>query len=45
VRHFVGPVASLQLLRDRLTLVAGPSFGLSRLSPELLGRVAASFGF
>jgi hypothetical protein len=45
IRHFVGPTASLQLLRDRLTLVAGPSFGLSHLSPELLGRVAASFGF
>ena len=27
-RMFFGPIASLQLLRDRLTLVAGPSLGL-----------------
>jgi hypothetical protein len=45
VRHFVGPIASYQLLRDRLSIVAGPSFGLSHLSPEVLGRVAASLGF
>jgi hypothetical protein len=44
-RHFVGPVASLQLLKDRLSLVAGPSFGLSSRSPEVLGRAGASFGF
>jgi len=44
-RHFAGPVASLQLLRDRLSIVAGPSFGLSARSPELLGRAGASFGF
>lgn len=45
VRHFVGPTASLQVLHERLSIVAGPSFGLSRLSPEILGRAAASFGF
>jgi len=45
VRHFLGPTASLQILRDRLTLVAGPSFGLNARSPELLGRAAAAFGF
>ncbi len=44
-RHFIGPIASLQLLRDRLTLVGGPSFGLNVRSPEALGRVAAAFGF
>jgi hypothetical protein len=44
-RHFIGPVASLQLLRDRLSIVAGPSFGLSHLSPEVLGRAAVAFGF
>ncbi len=44
-RHFAGPVASLQLLRDRLSIVAGPSFGLNARSPELLGRAGASFGF
>jgi hypothetical protein len=44
-RHFMGPVASLQLLRDRLSLVAGPSFGMSARSPEVLGRAGAAFGF
>jgi hypothetical protein len=44
-RHFMGPVASLQLLHDRLSLVAGPSFGMSARSPEVLGRAGASFGF
>jgi hypothetical protein len=44
-RHFVGPTASLQLLRDRLTMVAGPSVGLSALSPEVLARFALSYGF
>jgi hypothetical protein len=45
VRHFLGPTASIQLLRDRLSIVAGPSFGLSQRSPEVLGRAAAAFGF
>jgi hypothetical protein len=45
VRHFIGPTASLQVVRDRLSLVAGPSFGLSAHSPEVLGRAAASLGF
>ncbi len=44
-RHFVGPIASLQLFRERLTIVAGPSVGLSRLSPDFVGRVGASLGF
>jgi hypothetical protein len=44
-RHFLGPVASLQILDDRLSLVAGPSFGLSARSPELLGRAGAAFAF
>jgi len=44
-RHFIGPIASLQLLRDRLTLVAGPSIGLSSLSPDFVARAGASFGF
>jgi hypothetical protein len=42
---FIGPTASLQVVRDRLSLVAGPSFGLSAHSPEVLGRAAASLGF
>ena len=44
-RHFVGPIASLQLLGDRLTFVAGPSVGLSRISPDFVARAGASLGF
>jgi hypothetical protein len=44
-RHFLGPIASLQLLSDRLTMVAGPALGLSSRSPDFLGRFALSYGF
>ncbi|HEY2516049.1 MAG TPA: hypothetical protein VGI39_34495 [Polyangiaceae bacterium] len=44
-RHFAGPMVSMQLLRDRLSMVAGPAFGLSDLSPRLLGRLAVAYGF
>lgn len=44
-RHFVGPIASLQLLQRRLSLVAGPAVGLSATSPRLLGRLAIAYGF
>jgi hypothetical protein len=44
-RQFVGPTAALQLLQERLTLVAGPSVGLSRGSPDVLGRLALAYGF
>jgi hypothetical protein len=44
-RHFVGPTASLQLLQDRLTMVAGPAVGLSAYSPTFLGRIAVAYGF
>jgi hypothetical protein len=44
-RHFVGPTASLQLLQERVTVVGGPSIGLSSQSPEFVARVAASVGF
>jgi hypothetical protein len=44
-RHFLGPVASLQLWNNRLTLVGGPAIGLSALSPDFVARVAASVGF
>lgn len=44
-RHFVGPTASMQLLQERLSIVAGPSFGLSDLSPQLLGRLAIAYAF
>jgi hypothetical protein len=45
VRHVLGPTASLQLWRDRITIAAGPSFGLSHLSPLVMGRAAAAVGF
>jgi hypothetical protein len=44
-RHFVGPTASMQLLQDRLTMVAGPAVGLSAYSPTFLGRIAVAYGF
>lgn len=44
-RHFVGPTASVQLLHDRLTMVAGPAVGLSAYSPSFLGRIAVAYGF
>jgi hypothetical protein len=44
-RHFVGPVASMQLLNDRLSIVAGPSVGLSQWSPAFVGRAAVAYGF
>ena len=44
-RHFVGPTAAVQLLQDRLTIVGGPSVGLSSRSPSLLGRLAVAYGF
>jgi hypothetical protein len=44
-RHFVGPTASAQLLGDRLTLAAGPAFGLSDLSPHVLARMAVAYAF
>lgn len=44
-RHFVGPTASVQLLGDRLTMVAGPSIGLSQYSPAFVGRFGLSYGF
>jgi len=44
-RHFVGPTAAVQLLQERLTIVAGPSLGLSKGAPNLLGRLAVAYGF
>ena len=44
-RHLVGPVASLQLLGERLTLVSGPAVGLTTTSPTFVYRLAASYGF
>jgi len=47
-RMFVGPIASLQLFHDRLTIVGGPAIGASQASgeaPQFIGRIAASYGF
>ena len=44
-RHFLGPVASLQLLDQRMSVVAGPAIGLSPSSPTFVGRVALAYGF
>jgi hypothetical protein len=44
-RHFLGPVASLQLWNRRITILGGPSVGLSAISPDFVARVAMSVGF
>jgi hypothetical protein len=44
-RHFLGPVASLQVWNKRVTIIGGPSVGLSAISPDFVARVAASVGF
>lgn len=44
-RHFLGPVASYQLWHRRITIIGGPSIGLSSISPDFVARVAASVGF
>jgi hypothetical protein len=44
-RHFLGPVAALQVWHDRVTILGGPGFGLSYISPDFVARVAASVGF
>jgi len=44
-RHLIGPVASLQLLGERLTVVSGPAVGLTTTSPTFVYRLAASYGF
>ena len=40
-RQFIGPTAALQLLQDRLTIVAGPSVGLSSRIAERAGPVGS----
>jgi hypothetical protein len=44
-RHFMGPTASVQVWHRRVTIVGGPSVGLSALSPDFVARVGASVGF
>jgi hypothetical protein len=45
VRHFLGPSASFALLDEKLTIAGGPAFGLSAISPRVLGRVAVAYSF
>jgi hypothetical protein len=45
VRHFAGPTASIVLFDDRLTVTGGPAFGLSSLSPRLVGRLTLAMVF
>jgi hypothetical protein len=44
-RHFLGPSASFALLDEKLTIAGGPAFGLSAISPRVLGRVAVAYSF
>lgn len=44
-RHFLGPVAALQLWNRRITILGGPSVGLSAISPDFVARLAMSAGF
>jgi hypothetical protein len=44
-RHMLGPIASLQLWDNRFTVVGGPAFGLTAQSPDVIGRLAASYAF
>jgi hypothetical protein len=44
-RQFVGPTAAFQLLQERLTIVGGPSVGLSTGSPKAMGRLALAYAF
>ena len=45
VRHFLGPTAAVDLASHRLSLVGGPSFGLSKGSPPVVGRLAIAWAF
>lgn len=45
MKHFLGPSASFALLHDRLTLGVGPAAGLSKTSPQLVGRFALAYAF
>lgn len=44
-RHFVGPTASVVAMGDRLSIVGGPSVGLSYGSPRVLGRLGLAYSF
>lgn len=44
-RHLAGPVASVHVLSDRLSVVSGPAVGLTGRSPDFVYRLQASYGF
>jgi hypothetical protein len=44
-RHFLGPTASVQVWNRRVTIIGGPSVGLSAISPDFVARLSASIGF
>jgi hypothetical protein len=44
-RHLVGPVASVHVWSDRLSVVSGPAVGLTSRSPDFVYRLQASYGF
>lgn len=45
MRHFAAGTATVALLRERLTLGAGPAFGLSPNAPRVLGRAQIGWSF
>jgi hypothetical protein len=45
MRHFACGTATVALLRERLTLGAGPAFGLSPNAPRVLGRAQVGWSF
>jgi hypothetical protein len=44
IRHFLSPMASLTLAKH-VYINGGPAFGLSKESPRVLGRIAATYAF
>jgi hypothetical protein len=45
MRHFAGPTAAVELLGKRLTIGAGPAFGLSHNAPPIVVRGQAAYAF
>jgi hypothetical protein len=45
VRQFLGPQVGLELLQNRLSLGAGPAFGLGPNSPRVTGRLAVAYEY
>jgi hypothetical protein len=45
VRQFIGPHVGLELLDNRLSLGAGPAFGIGPSSPRVTGRLAVAYEY